>query len=161
MARDRRALQEHAVDTVVCAAGDDKRTRQHCRSYVRAGIRRAVEAIEDYTNPKELCAPVCPRAALAGMRGAPRVAAGGASSRELRDWRCPFCEFVAAQADKALQNATTDEQVLEFLRGTCRDLPAQFAERCVDYVNTRGALYLLPLLLVHTCPEPIRVFELE
>ena len=124
------------MDTVVCAAGGDAHKKQHCRSYVHAAIRRAVEFVEDYTNPQELCKPVCPRSALAALRSTPRASA---SVAELKDWRCPFCEFVATQADKALQNATTDKEVLDALRSTCRELPTEFAGRCVEYVDTRGA----------------------
>ena len=121
-------VQEGALDSTICAAGSDK---GKCKSYVHMAVRRAVEFVEDYASPRMLCKPLCPQQ----YDASPVVAS---PHTKLGDWKCPFCEFVAQQADHALQNATTDKEILDFLRNSCQDLPQSFAAQCVEYVNTEG-----------------------
>ena len=86
--------------------------------------------VEDYASPATLCRPLCPHK--------PALAADVEVDTSLQSWKCPFCEFLAAQADKALADAKTDKEILEFMRKECNDLPQSFAEPCVHYVDTEG-----------------------
>jgi ribosomal protein L37AE/L43A len=108
----------------------DSEQRAKCERNIRPSVRQAVEMVEDYVNPAHVCKPLCPETALQDPK------------REELDWKCPFCEFIATQAEVALRNTTTDREVLKVLTNECKRLPQEFVEHCIEYVHTEGAALL-------------------
>jgi hypothetical protein len=114
--------------------------QKRCRMDTDKAVSYLKSAIESGHGP--FCRPLC------------GLWTPGPPSRSLAgDWKCPFCQFIAEQAEEALRNKHTDHEILHFLRHECKKLPPSFADPCMNYVNTEGVIgqvsdYTVVVLLV-------------